>query len=480
MDSLRKKTISGLLWTFSQQFGVQFINFFVSVVLARLLLPQEFGLIGMIAIFVAIGNSLVDSGMTSSLIRTENPDDIDYSTVFYTNFSISLLSYFIVYSLAPYISSFFSQDILIGIIRVYCLTFIIRAFSTVQSTRLNKEMNFKTQMLINIPSLVLGGVCGIILAYNGYGVWSLVYMNLIQTCIGTIQLWIYSKWKPKLVFSRERLKFHLGFGYKLTLAGLTDTFVKNFYNIIIGRVFPAAQLGFFTRAKTLQELPITNISAALNKVTYPVFSSIVNDNTKLNSVYKRLSQQVFFWVCPILTASVIVAEPLIKFLLTEKWLPAVPYFQLLCIAGIVTPLNSYNLNILLIKGRSDIYLRLGIVRNIIAVAGALLILPFGMYGLLYGIILSTYLTFFINAYFCGKYIDMSVVNQLKDTLPVFLISILAGLTGYFIEFLLISCFNSDLLVLIASVSCIFLFYFGISYAVKLPAAIEIKTMLLKR
>lgn len=480
MSTLRKKTISGLIWTFSQQFGVQLINFGVSVVLARLLLPAEFGLLGMIAIFIAIGNSLVDSGMTSSLIRTEKPDDTDYSTVFYTNLFVSIIIYLIIFFLAPFISDFFEQEVLTSLVRIYCLTFIIRAFSTVQSTRLNKDMNFKTQMLINIPSLIIGGISGIFFAYNGYGVWSLVYMNLIQTGIGTLQLWIYSRWKPQFTFSVERLKIHFGFGYKLTIAGLIDTFVKNFYNLVIGKMFPAAQLGFYTRAKSLQELPVNNISAALNKVTYPMFSSIVNESEKLHSVYKRLVQQVFFWITPILTVSIIIATPLIRFLITEKWLPAVPYFQLLCIAGIVTPLNSYNLNILLIKGRSDVYLRLGIIKNVLAIAGALLVIPYGMYGLLYGMILSTYLTFFVNAYFCGQYLSMSLFQQLKDIFPIIAISIFTGVAGYFIQLQAMQFLHSDLSVIIIVSLIMFLIYFGISYIIKLPAAVEAKSILMKR
>lgn len=472
MSELRKKTVSGLFWTFSQQFSIQLINFAVSIILARLLLPAEFGLLGMIAIFIAIGNSLVDGGMTSSLIRTQNPDQLDYSVVFFTNLSMSIVIYIVSFFTAPYISLFFEEPILTNLVRVYCLTFIIRAFSTVQATKLNKEMNFKLQMIINVPSLIIGGISGAAFAYYGYGVWSLVYMNILQSLVATIQLWIYSKWKPVFTFDINRLKMHLGFGYKLTLSGLINTIVKNVYNLIIGKFFTASQLGFFIRAKSMQELPVSNISSALNKVTYPLFSSIMNEDIKLKSVYKRLVQQVFFWITPILVIAIVLAEPLFRFLLTEKWLPAVPYFQILCISGILTPLNTYNLNILLVKGKSGQYLKLEIVKNVFTILGALLVFPYGMYGLLWSIVISVVITFFINAYYCGKVLNVSVKEQIIHVLPIILISLIGGVICYGFDILILKYFNIDIVRLIVCTSLTLGFYLIACYVLKIEALKE--------
>lgn len=480
MSNLRKKTLDGLVWTFAQQFGVQFINFGISIVLARLLLPAEFGLIGMIAIFIAIGASLVDSGMASSLIRTKDPDNLDYSTVFFTNLAVSIIVYIVVFFAAPYIAEFFTQPILKNIIRVYCLTFIIGAFSTVQSTKLNKEMNFKTQMMINLPSLIASGILGIYLAYSGYGVWSIVYMNLFQISAATIQLWIYSRWTPSFVFDRERLRTHFNFGYKLTLSGMLNTIVKNIYNIIIGKYFSAAQLGFFIRAKSMQELPVINISNALNKVTYPMFASIKDDDEKLRSVYRQLLQVIFFVIAPILMLLIVIAEPLFRFLLTEKWLPSVPYFQILCISGIVAPLTAYNLNILLVKGRSDRFLRLEVIKNILTILGVLLAIPFGIYGLLWSLVGIGLITFVINAHYCGKMLNFSLLNQMSDIFPTFLITIAGAAIAFIFDRFALGGVKSDLLHLIF-VSLLFgSIYLALSFIFKVSAFLNLKSLIKSR
>lgn len=426
MSELKEKALSGLVWTFTQQFGFQFVNFIVSVILARILMPEVFGIIGMIGVFIALGKSLVDSGMSSSLIRAENPNQNDYSTVFFANLLISFFVYVIIFFLAPFIATFFGYPILVGLLRLYCIVFIIGAFSVVQSTKLNKEMRFKTQFLINVPSLIFGSILGIVLANLGYGVWSLVWMNLGQTLLATIQLWLFSKWKPVLFFDKTSFKKHFGFGLRLTFSGMLNTLVSNLHSIVIGKVFTPAQLGFFTRANSMQELPFVNISNVLNKVSLPLFASINNEGQKLKSVYVQFFELVFFVIAPIMVLCIIIAEPLFSVLLTDKWLPAVPYFQVLCVGGLMMPLNSYSLNLLLIKGESAQYLHLNILKNIFVVLSIGLLFPFGIYGLLWGTVLTAFITFFINAYYSGKLIGFSVREQLKSIYPIVLISFFSG------------------------------------------------------
>lgn len=479
--SLKQKTISGLFWTFSQQFGVQFINFLVSIMLARLLMPEDFGLIGMLTVFISIGTSLKDSGLTSSLIRTKEPDQADYSTVFIINFFGSILVYLILFFCAPFIADFYNQEVLVDILRVYTLSFIISAFSGVQGTKLTKEMNFRLQMTIQIPSLVIGGLVGVLLAYFGYGVWSLVYMNLIQTLLSTIQLLIRSGWKPSLIFDKEKFRYHIGFGYKLTLSGLINTIYSNAYNLVIGKFFSPAQLGFYARANSLKQLPVQNLSSALNKVTYPMFASIQNDERKLKEAYRKLMQQVLFWLTPVMICLAIIAEPFIRILIGEKWMPAVPYFQILCMVGIMYPLNAYNLNILNVKGRSDLFLRLEIIKKAVMSVGIACAIPFGIYGLLYFQLIFSIVAFFINTWYSGRMISYNILEQVKDIMPELALAVIIGFISWLIDNYILKYSGAYDIVRITVVGLIyFTFYIGISYISKMPALLDFRQFVLKK
>ncbi|MBD1396945.1 lipopolysaccharide biosynthesis protein [Pontibacter sp. JH31] len=479
--SLRQKTISGLIWTFSQQFGVQLINFLVSIALARLLMPSEFGLIGMISIFIAIGSSLIDSGLTSSLIRTINPDQRDYSTVFFINLAGSVVIYFILFLAAPLIANFYDQPILESIVRVFTFSFIINAFAGVQSARLTKEMNFKLQMTIQIPSIIVSGIIGVVLAVQGYGVWSLVYMNLSQSFLSTLQLWLRSGWRPSLILDKEKLKHHFKFGYKLTLSGLLDTIYNNAYNLIIGKYFSAAQLGYYTRAQSLKQLPVNNISRALNKVTYPLFASIQNDNLKLRAVYSKIMRQVIFWLAPTMAILFIFALPIFQILFGEKWLPAVPYFQILCFVGVLHPLHSYNLNILKVKGRSDLFLKLEIIKKIYTTIGIACAIPFGIIGLLWWQVISSIVGLIINAWYSGKLINYPLNEQLIDIVPIFSLSIVVGAIIYSFDYFFSSAILlSDIWRIMFFPILYFLFYLGLSYIIKIKSLADFTQLILKK
>lgn len=424
--SLKKKAAKSLVWTFTQQFGNQLIGFIISLLLARILLPEEFGLIGMIAVVVAIGNALLDGGLTKSLIRDKECDQEDYSTVFYFHIVSSLVVYALVFVSAPLIADFYERTILINIIRVYSLSLVITSFSAVQLARLTKIMDFKTQAIIAIPAAIIGGVVGIFLAYKDYGVWSLVWSSIITSAINSIQVWIYSGWSPDFIFSRVKFKKHFNYGYKLTLSDLLNRVFNNLFLIVIGKYFSVAQVGFYTRAETMKQLPVNNISNALNKVSFPLLVSIKDDEVRLKRVYKKLMLMVVFVVTPFLIFLAILAEPTFRFLFTEKWLPAVPYFQILCITGILFPLHSYNLTILNIKGRSDLFLKLEALKKILIVIIIVLAVPFGILALLYGQVIVSLLAFFINAHYTKKFIDYSGWQQIIDIFPII---ITAGFSG---------------------------------------------------
>jgi teichuronic acid exporter len=436
--SIKKKALKGFSWTFFQLFSNQLFSFFVSIILARLLLPEEFGLIGMLTIFIALSETLINSGLSYSLIRSENLDDEDYSTVFFFNLLVSLIIYIIIFFLAPYIASFYNQEILTMLIRVYSITFIINAFSTVQTTRLTKIMDFKTQMKVSIPSLVIGSSIGIYMAYNGFGVWSLVWNIIIQSLLSSIQLWYWTNWKPTFVFNIEKFKYHFNFGFKLMLSSVLDVIFKNSYAIIIGKYYSASDVGYYNRADSFQMLPAKSLGSVLSKVTYPLFSTIQNDVVKLKSVYKKIMQMAIFLIAPTITFMIVLAEPLFRFVLTEKWLPAVPYFQILCITGLLYPLHVYNLQILNIMGRSDLFLKLEILKKIIFAIIILISFNFGIYGLLYGSVINSIICFFINTHYSGKFLNYSSWEQTQGLLPILMISLFTGGVIHFFDKILLN------------------------------------------
>ncbi len=477
---LRSEAIKGFKWSFLIQFGYQILRFIVSIILARILMPREFGVIGMISIFIVIGRILVEGGLATSLIRTKDPDDADYSTVFYINLAVSIFIYILLYISAPTIARFFNEDILKNITRVLCLTFIVGAFSTVQSTRLNKNLQFKTQFLLQMPSLILSGCIAIWMAYNGYGVWSLVFHELSKRTIETILLWIYSKWTPARIFDWEKFKYHINFGYKLGLSKIISTISDNIYSIIIGKYFSAVQLGYFNRAKTFNDLPSVNIAMLFERVSFPLLSQVKEDDRRLKSIYRKLMMQVIFWVAPVLIITGVLATPLFRFLLTDKWLPAVPYFRILLIAGILYPLHRYNLNICYIKDRSSMVLKLSLLQSILAICGAITAIWLGIYGLLWSIVIVNLIVTIVNAYYSGGLINYSLLDQIKDIGPIILTGLFSGLIALIIDHFFILSGQGDLFRLIITFLISFSTYFGISLLLKIQAIIEVKAEVLPK
>lgn len=436
-----------MVWSSVQTFGNQIIGFGVSVILARLLLPAEFGLIGMIGIFMGISSALISSGLGASLIRTENPTQADYSTVFVFNLVGSILLYGIMFIAAPFIADFFKQPLLTSVTRWYCFIFVINAFSAVQVTRLHKHLDFKTETKASLVSTLASAITGVVLAYNGFGVMSLVWMAIAGALVNNVMLWSQSSWTPSLIFDRQKFRYHFGFGSRMMVSGILDIVFTNAYVLIIGKFFSATQLGYYNRADSMKQLPVSTFSGILNKVTYPLFAEIKNDDVRLKSVYKQIMKMVIFIIAPVLVLMAALAEPLFRLLFTEKWLPAVPYFQILCIAGILYPLHAYNLNILSVKGRSDLFLRLEVFKKILLaliLAGSF---SFGIYGLLWGQVIFSSLAFFINTHYSGKFLKYSSWEQLRDITPILALAAAMGGLIYLVNYELASF--SDFIRLIA-------------------------------
>jgi O-antigen/teichoic acid export membrane protein len=478
--SLKERAVSGILWSLWQQFSGKMVSFCISIFLARMLEPAQFGLIAMLSLFIAIGNMLLDSGLTASLIRTPDADQRDFSTIFYFNLVGSTILYILLFLAAPLIADFYNQPLLKAVVRVYGLILILNAFFGVQSTLLIKDMKFRKQTNIQVPAAIGGGLLGIGLAKMGYGVWSLVWMGLFTSFLSTAMHWIYSAWRPALIFDRECFKRHFHFGYKMTLSGMLDTVYQNLYLIIIGKYFSASQLGFYARAESISQLPIGNISAAVNKVTYPMFAEISDDVVQLKNVYKRLMQQVLFWNAPALIFLCVIAQPLFHFLLTDKWLPAVPYFKILCISGIMYPLHAYNLNVLKVMGKSALFLKLEVVKKVLSVAGIILFIRFGIYGLLYFQLFFNFVAYYINSIYSGRLIFYPVKEQIEDILPILVLAGGLGISCYFFDLFLIHMFVPDLIRIVVIGLLYTLFYYAFSMLVKLPAIGDFKQLILKR
>lgn len=424
---LKKQAVHGAIWVFAEQFGSQLIGFVLNLILARILMPADFGTIALFGIVMSIGNVLVQGGMSSSLIRNAQNDERDYSTVFWFNIASALLIYLVIYLIAPLFARFYEVEILTSLIRVFSLILIIDSFAMVQGAKFVKELDFKKNFKIQLPSLLIGGACGVYFAMNGYGVWSLVYYSLIQNSIFMIQHWMYSSWRPSFAFDMQKFKYHFGFGVNMTLSALLEVIFSNLYSIIIGKKYSTEDLGYYNRADSLKQLPISNIATTLNKVTFPLFAKIGNDDERLRHSYRELQMLVMFVIAPLVGIMIVAAEPLIRFLYTDKWLPAVPYFKILCIAGLLYPIHAYNLNILQIKGRSDLFLRLEVIKKIIIVVVIAVCLNFGIIALVWGQVFISILSLFVNTYYTGRYLNYPIYKQLYDLSTSILIASSIGI-----------------------------------------------------
>lgn len=420
--SLRNNTLSGLAWTSLDVIMIRGLAFGTSIFLARLLQPEEFGLIGMISVFIAIGITFIDSGLSESLIRAKKVDNKDFSSVFFMNVGLSIFIYLLLFFIAPIIGDFYNQQILIKLIRVYALCFIFSAFSSIQICILVKNMQFRRLTLLNLPGAIIGSIVGVLMGYYGYGVWSIIIMYLTTQILQTIFLWGFSLWKPNFYFSFSKIKDHLNFGYKLLLAGLLNSFFNNIYNVLIGKFFPIKSLGFYERSFSFSQQPVSILSNIINKVTYPMLSKIQDDSTKMSSIYKEIFQLTYFISTPAMIGLASVSEQLFSVVLGEKWMNAVPYFQILCLASVFYPINAFNLNILKVFGRTDLFLKLEILKKIVILITVAIGFSFGIYGLLWSTVISAFGSLIINGYYSSILINYSTKQQLLDMLPVTLIS----------------------------------------------------------
>ncbi|MFK7782981.1 lipopolysaccharide biosynthesis protein [Psychroserpens sp.] len=436
--SLKQKTINGLVWSFIESFSKQGINFIIGIILARLLLPEEFGLIGMIAVFIAISTSLINSGFTQALIRKKDCTDTDYSTVFYFNLIVGILLALSLFFAAPYIELFFDEPQLNSIVKVFSVVLIFDAFSIIQRTQLIKRIDFKLQTKITLIADVASGIVAIIMAYYGFGVWSLVVKQLIGRGLHSILLWFCNKWMPNLIFSKSSFKELFGFGSKLMLSGLFSSIFQNIYLLFIGKFFSAADLGFYTRADQFKKLPSQNINSAIQRVTFPVLSELQDDIPRLKSTFRQIMRSAMFITAVLMIGLGAVSESLILTLLGSKWSESIPLLQLLVFTGILYPMHSLNLNILKVYGYSGRFLRLEILKRVLVIPAIALGFFYGIKWMIVCIIANNLIAYFMNSFWSVKLINYSSIQQLKDILPSLSVAIVMGIIvcffDYFINF----------------------------------------------
>ncbi|MBB5622335.1 O-antigen/teichoic acid export membrane protein [Pedobacter cryoconitis] len=431
MQDIKNKTLNGVFWSFLETIGLQVITFIVSVLLARILAPSDFGLIALTTIFFAIIKVFIDSGFYDALIRAKDPSDLDYSSVFYFNVFISIVFYIILYFLANPIATFYKSPHLVSLIRVLGISLIIGAFGLIQHVQISKRLDFKLHFKIALPSIVISASLGFICAYYGMGVWALVIQQVSQSLINTISLWIFNRWLPMLKFSYDSIKSYFGFSFRLMISGLIDTIYINSYALIIGKIYPPSILGYYNRANSLKDLPVNNIITAIQKVAYPVLSKFGHDKIQLRSGYKKIIGFTVFLIFPIMLGCIAVANNLIPILYSEKWIPSIPYFQLLCLLGITYPFHVINLDILRVLNYSHLFLKLEIIKKIILTLAILIGIYWGIYGLIIGSVIASYIILFVNSYYSKKLINYSLLQQFLDIMPHLIISLLMAVVVYF-------------------------------------------------
>lgn len=454
--SLKQKTVSGILWSGIERFSTQGIQFVIEMVMARLLLPSDYGLIGMLVIFMAVSNTFIDSGFSNALIQKQNRTQADLSTVFYFNIIISVVLYVALFYLAPLISLFYETPALTQVVRIYGLTLIIGAFSAVNRTVLVIEVDFKSQSKISLFSIFISGALGIFLAIQGFGVWALVWMSIGNLSLQAILFFYFVKWRPSWVFSIQSFQSLFSFGSKLLLTSLLGSLYDNLYTIVIGKKFKTTDLGYYTKSEQFARLPSTNLAFIISRVSFPILSAIQDDNERLTTAYKKYLSLSSMLVFPIMITLAVLANPIVVTLFTEKWTGMVLLLQILCFDWMWDPMSKININLLLVKGKSNLILKLEIFKRIISVSILVLTLPFGLIGLAVGRVIYSFLAIYINSYYTGKTIHaLNYFEQMKIAIPFFLIAVITGA----VIFSVILLFDSLIIQMIVGVVIGVLCYF---------------------
>lgn len=473
LESIKTKTIFGLVWSAIESFSQSGIQFFINIIIARVLFPADYGMIGMLVVFLSISQIFIDSGFAHALIQKQNRNEADFSTVFYFNIAVALFLYGIIYWTAPVIADFYNLPPLAKVARVIALTLPLSSFSAINKTILTIRVDFKTQAKVTVTSSILAGGLGIFMAYTGFGVWALVAQSCCSAALNSVLFHIFCKWKPCWMFSIQSFKVLFSFGSKLFLARIIGTVYNNVYALVIGKRFHSTDLGYYTRADQFANFPMDQLSNILFRVTFPILSTIQDDNVSLKLVYRKYFKLTAFLVFPLMIGIAAIAMPLIFLLLTDKWVNAVGLLQILCFAVMWDPLSIVNLNLLYVKGRSDLVLKLEWIKKSIAFFILFISIPFGIKGMCLGKILYSIIAMIINMYYTPKIIDIPIKTQLKDLLPSLILALSMGMIVY----LCIHLFSSYLLQILSGIGVGVIYYFIMSCIFKFTELKDLLSML---
>jgi teichuronic acid exporter len=468
--SLKDTASKGILWSALEKFLTRASQFVITIILGRLLFPEDYGVIGMIAIFIGISEMFIESGMGTALIQRQNRTEKDYSTVFFFNLGVSVFFYILLYISAPYIADFYNTPKLTLITRVVGINVIINAFGLIQRTRLTIELNFKTLAKVNVISMLVAGICAVYFAYVGYGLWALVLQRFMYAIICVLLLWFFSRWNPLFVFSKESFKSLFGFSSRLLAAGVYATTFQNIYNVIIGKVYSASALGFYAQAKTLTDVSAGTITHIINQVTFPLLASLQEDKSRMVMVNRRVLKMTAFIITPILFFIAVIAQPLILLTLGEKWSDTIPLLQWMCFAKILSPLSGLNLNFLNANGRSDLFLKVDLLKAPMIIFTLVITIPISVKAVVIGQVVCATISYFFNTYYSGKLYNFGAFKQLKDISLIITATILASV----ITFVALSFIEGHILKLIIGGFSMFVSYCTVSYFFKIEELIEVK------
>ena len=422
----KEKVLSNFVWRFAERCGAQLVTFIVSIVLARILAPEDYGQIALITVFTTIMQVFVDSGLGTALIQKKDADDLDFSSVFYFNFAVCLILYAVMFGAAPFIAGFYNDSSLTPIIRVISLTIVISGVKGIQQSYVSRNMLFKRFFYATLGGTTFSAFLGIALAYAGFGVWAIVAQQLSNTAIDTLILWLTVKWRPKRMFSWERLKGLLSFGWKMLASSLLDTVYNNIRSLIIGKMYSSSDLAYYDQGKKFPNVIVTNINTSIDSVLLPTMASTQDDAGRVKSMTRRAIKTSTYIMAPLMMGLAFCAEPIVELVLTDKWLPCVPFLRIFCITYMFYPIHTANLNAIKAMGRSDLFLKLEIAKKVVGMALLLSTMWFGVMAMAYSLLIGTVTGMIINSWPNRKLLNYSYLEQMRDILPGIALAVFMG------------------------------------------------------
>lgn len=474
--NLKKKAVAGMIWTALQKYSTMIIQFISGIIFARLLTPHDYGCIGMLMIFMVLAESFIDGGFGSALIQKKRPTQEDYSTIFFWNMGMALLLYVVLYLSAPYIAQFYKIPLLCNVLRVQCLILFIYAFNIVQRNQLQKTLNFKVLSQVTITTAIINLFVTVYLAYNNFGVWALVVNNMLAALIPALFFWFYIKWRPLLVFSTKSFQELFSFGLYMFLTNLLNQLGNQIQGLLIGRFYNSSTLGFYSKAYGTESLASSSISQIMTQVTYPLYAEVQDNKEKLSSMIKQITMTLSYITFPLMFILLLCAKPIFIILYSERWIESVPYFQVLCLAGLAYCLQSVNYQSISAIGKSRSLFLWTVVKRVMGIIFVVLgLFVDGMKGLLIGMVINTWFSYAVNIGLVSKFIGYKWYIQLKDIMPVMVVSVLAAIASYMISSLFLFSIYIDSIVKISTYAIV---YIGWSCVFKPEASDNVRNILM--